>query len=336
MTHPSTRRPFFSIIIPVFKVEPFLEQCLDSVLKQTFDDYECIVINDGSPGVDISEWSNNQDANFIHQYLPSALSQNNQQVRFIFDSVTTTNKFRLISTANQGLGIARNTGINSATGQYLIFLDGDDYFDKKFLKISYDAIIENKPKEGTILAYNQVKINSKGVYSPYSSLVKHFNPKNSLKNTLVFPSMTATPIGYFWELDRIKKDNLKFISKRGEDTIFFFDNILSLGNQTTLLDLNFRPNLAIYYYRQFDNQMSKESSFQINLFTQTSSYMHTNAHLFGKYFGLSYFLLAKLFAYRFGLYKIKLLTNNKIIKVLIMLLSKILTLVSLTISKISI
>jgi GT2 family glycosyltransferase len=57
-------KPFFSIVIPVYKTEPFLEEFLLSVINQSFKDFECIVINDGSPGVDYEDFSRNQRSTF--------------------------------------------------------------------------------------------------------------------------------------------------------------------------------------------------------------------------------------------------------------------------------
>lgn len=90
----------FSIIIPVYKVEKYLNECVDSVLKQTFKDFEVILVDDGSPDrcPDICDDYAKQD-----------------------------NRVKVIHQTNAGLSCARNAGAACARGSYIIFLDSDDY-----------------------------------------------------------------------------------------------------------------------------------------------------------------------------------------------------------------
>lgn len=91
---------FFSVIIPVYKVEQYLSKCVDSVLAQTFSDYEIILVDDGSP---------------------------DKCPKICDDYAQKDNHIRVIHKQNGGLSDARNAGINSATGKYVLFLDSDDY-----------------------------------------------------------------------------------------------------------------------------------------------------------------------------------------------------------------
>lgn len=92
----------FSIIVPVYNTEQYLERCFNSILSQTYKNYEVIVVNDGST---------DDSLNLIKKYKD----------------------FICINQKNQGLSIARNNGIKMATGDYLVFLDSDDYIDKELL-----------------------------------------------------------------------------------------------------------------------------------------------------------------------------------------------------------
>jgi glycosyltransferase involved in cell wall biosynthesis len=105
--------PKFSIIIPVYNVAPYLRQCLDSVINQDYSDYEIICVNDGS--IDGSL--------FILEEYKKKYPQIN-----------------LISQDNKGLSAARNTGIKAATGDYILFLDSDDWLENNALKILHDNI----------------------------------------------------------------------------------------------------------------------------------------------------------------------------------------------------
>lgn len=92
--------PTISVIIPVYNVEPFLRRCLDSLLDQTYTDWEAICVNDGSP--------DNSQA-ILEEYAKK-------------DS-----RFIVIEKENGGVSSARNTGMESATGEYITFLDPDDF-----------------------------------------------------------------------------------------------------------------------------------------------------------------------------------------------------------------
>ena len=92
----------FSVIIPVFRVENYLRQCVDSVLNQTFNNFEIILVDDGSP--------DNSPA-ICDEYV-----QKDKRVH-------------VIHKINGGLSSARNAGLTVAQGEYVLFLDSDDWWD---------------------------------------------------------------------------------------------------------------------------------------------------------------------------------------------------------------
>ncbi len=96
----------FSIIVPVYNVEKYLKECLTSLVNQTYKNYEVIIVNDGS-------------------------TDNSRAIINDFN----TKKFSVIEQKNQGLSSARNNGIKKAKGDYILFLDSDDYLDEKALEI---------------------------------------------------------------------------------------------------------------------------------------------------------------------------------------------------------
>ena len=97
----------FSIIIPVYNVENYLRDCLDSVLGQSFSDWEAVCVNDGSTDHSVS---------ILEEYA------------------SRDNRITVISQPNGGLSAARNTGLNAAKGDYVIFLDSDDWLEADALK----------------------------------------------------------------------------------------------------------------------------------------------------------------------------------------------------------
>lgn len=105
--------PKISVVIPVYNVEAYLPQCIDSVLAQNFEDYEVILVNDGSTDGSL------------------AIAQQYER---------TNEKVKLISQENKGLGGARNTGIQHASGEFICFIDSDDTIAPDTLATAADTI----------------------------------------------------------------------------------------------------------------------------------------------------------------------------------------------------
>ena len=106
--------PKISVIVPVYNVEKFLARCLDSILGQSLRDIEVICVDDGSPDNSIE---------ILNRYAAR-------------DS-----RIRIVRQANRGLGGARNTGIEAAEGEYVGFVDSDDWIDGDFYEKLYRAAV---------------------------------------------------------------------------------------------------------------------------------------------------------------------------------------------------
>ena len=108
--------PKFSIIVPVYNVESYLAKCLDSILCQSYKDYEIIAINDGST---------DNSSKILKEYVDK------------YDNIIVINQ------ENQGLSQARNNGVKEAKGEYIIFVDSDDFIEKDLLKKINDSLLNN-------------------------------------------------------------------------------------------------------------------------------------------------------------------------------------------------
>jgi glycosyltransferase involved in cell wall biosynthesis len=105
-----------SVIIPVYNVEDYLAQCLDSICNQTFRDIEIICVNDGST-----------------DHSPDILTQYSLK----------DERISIINQHNQGLAASRNNGLKIAKGEYVYFIDSDDYLEFDALERLYDSIVSN-------------------------------------------------------------------------------------------------------------------------------------------------------------------------------------------------
>lgn len=102
-----------SIIVPVYNVEKYIEKCIKSILSQTYQEFELILVNDGTK---------DHSLEICRNYKSDC-------------------RVRIISQPNKGLSAARNTGIHVARGKYLLFVDGDDYIDPEMLEELYNQMI---------------------------------------------------------------------------------------------------------------------------------------------------------------------------------------------------
>ncbi|GAB4145836.1 MAG: hypothetical protein OHK0017_05860 [Patescibacteria group bacterium] len=320
------KKPFFSIIVPVYKVEAFLEQCLKSVKGQTFTDFECIVINDGSPGVSQELWKIGQAPDYQPEIDLKGLELD-KQAKYIFDQICKNDKrFKYIYQSNQGLGAARNTGMNAAKGERLVLLDSDDFLHHKYLEIAFESINQNQLSDiffGSLINYNHGKL------EPFVPSQKFVPANNNLKTMLVFPTWTVTAVNYFWRLDIIRKHNLQFPITRGEDTIFAFNCALAYYREFGKLNYVNIPN--IYFYRQFQNQMTRSQSFETQLFEATSDFTHGMKQEFYK-IDWVHGLLAHLFVLRFRIYKERSLATNNLKKIILHLHAKFLTIIAILVA----
>jgi len=106
----------FSIVIPVYNVEKYIDKCLESVLNQTYDNFEVIVVNDGSP---------------------------DNSGKIIDKHAKKDKRIKSFIKENGGLSDARNYGLKHCTGDYLLFIDSDDYIERDLLK-ELEKIINKK------------------------------------------------------------------------------------------------------------------------------------------------------------------------------------------------
>lgn len=108
--------PAISVLIPIYNVEQYLEECLDSVAQQTFTDFEAICINDGST---------DSSRNIIQRYMDQ------------------DERFKVLDKTNSGYGHSMNQGLAMATGEYVAILESDDFFEPNALELLYSAATKN-------------------------------------------------------------------------------------------------------------------------------------------------------------------------------------------------
>ncbi len=207
-----------SIIVPVYNVEQYLHKCLTSLVSQTLDDYEVIVVNDGS-----KDQSQKIIEDFQKQY---------------------PDKIKSYIKENGGLSDARNYGIDRATGKYIGFVDSDDYVTKTMFEDMY-ALAEKHQAE--IVICNLQKVDEEEKVLQKLTQLPNKPEKIILKEDL----SVFSDISYF-ACNKIFKKEL-FNGKRFKKGIHFED--IQLIPQL-LLDSNVISQTQNYHYQYFERQES--------------------------------------------------------------------------------
>ena len=188
--------PKISIIIPVYNVELYLEECLDSIINQPLKEIEIICVNDGST---------DKSLNILEKYEKK------------------DKRIKVINQKNNGVSYARNSGLINALGEYIMFIDSDDYIFPNTLQILYDKIKTSNAEllifGGNIFPENLPEAQwAKAVLSSPNKTYEHFDKKIIFNERSVRPC----PVNKVYSSNFLRNYNFKFDTslKLGEDQLF--------------------------------------------------------------------------------------------------------------------
>ena len=216
-----------SIIIPVFRVEPYLDNCIESVVNQSYRNLEIILIDDGSPdrcSVMCDAWASKD------------------------------NRIKVIHKQNGGLSDARNVGLQSAQGDYVAFIDSDDWVDLRFIEILYKAIVQTKAE---ISACDIRK-----VYGEYEGKITSIDatkvqlsiPRDAIQDILYDRRFRAVVWNKLYKREIL--NNEKFEIGRFHEDEFFSFRIFDKAKQLAYVDI------PLYNYRQRHGSIMTSFSLQ--------------------------------------------------------------------------
>ena len=212
-----------SIVVPIYNVQQYLNQCVDSILGQTFKDFELLLINDGST---------DRSGEICNEY------------------VNLDNRVKVFHKENAGVSQARNFGIEKAFGKWISFIDSDDWIESQYLehllgsKVSADLCAIGHSMQNDLSNWD--------IYMPEEKFYEADEMKAFLENHIA-SGIVRAPWSKLFLLDLIKKHNLSFDSNMsfGEDTIFTL-------NYLTKTDTVYVAGQKGYYRRYTSNSLTKK------------------------------------------------------------------------------
>lgn len=236
----------FSVIVSIYKVEKFLRQCIDSILNQTYGDFELILIDDGSP-----------------DFCPMICDE----------YAALDNRIRVIHKKNGGLISTRKIGVSEARGQYICFVDGDDFIRFDMLE-TFAMVLKDKKVDIICSEFVSYTNDSEQIKRSTQQIPYGVYDKTMLENSVYQRMISSRPFYSFYVMPSVCTKCFKCeIAKR------IYKNIpenISIGEDAaaTYPALMYANSIAVidyygYYYRQ--NQASMTHTYDRRLFEKVKN-----------------------------------------------------------------
>lgn len=213
--------PYFSVILPIYNVASYLERCIRSILEQDFCDYELILVDDGS-----TDDSGKICDDFAGRY----------------------EHIRVIHKANGGLSSARNAGTEIARGEYIWWVDSDDWIETGSLRLLYQVTIKQKPD---IVKFPYVRVTAENAIASGAATPGEYIGRKNIDNLmqqafLETSKYILSACSHIYKRQFLKEHDLLFVSERvvGSEDYLFNLQALLWANHIVVL-----PN-ALYFYEQ--------------------------------------------------------------------------------------
>ncbi len=221
-----------SVIVPIYNSEKTLRKCIESIISQTYSNIEIILVNDGSQdsSLDIMKEYNEKDSRII-----------------------------IINQENKGLSGARNTGIKNATGDYITFIDSDDYIEKDMLKNTIDIfkkydcdVVRNNYK----LAYKDGSVKFKDeLQEEKNKLVDITKHKEDIIKKVILGKIQSYSTLLTVKKEILKNNKLLF----DEDVLYMEDIVFLFRLLGTIKNMFFVNEPKYYYYQSNSNSLTKNT-----------------------------------------------------------------------------
>ena len=245
--------PKVSVIIPVYNVEQYLRQCLDSVVNQTLREIEIICVDDGST---------------------------DSSLEILKEYASLDKRITVLKQENLHAGIARNAGLAVAKGEYLNFLDSDDFFELKMLEEMYNKA---KTDNSDIVVcgyciYDQQLFKDTLIKHPDKSLVLNSPIKPEEFDTDLFEACFPTPWSKIFKRDLLIKNKLHFENLKNCNDFTCIMTAVALSSQISCIDKSF-----IHYRYNTGSQTSTNRFGRNECFIKAAAALEKNLQQFNLY-----------------------------------------------------
>lgn len=238
-----------SIIVPIYKVEPYIHRCIDSILAQTFTDFELILVDDGSP-----------------DNCPAICE----------DYAKKDSRITVIHKVNGGLSDARNAGLDIAKGEYVGFVDSDDYIHPQM----YEMLVNSVDKLDADIAqvqYQKVMENEFLEFIPYVDCSAYSVPSDEIISH--FYRKYSQHI-YYNVWTKIYKrgifQTIRFPTGKCHEDVAIFYQILEHASKVAII------NLPLYFYLQRETGIVRGSNYAMKKYHQFQAFENICLYLKGK------------------------------------------------------
>lgn len=220
--------PKISIIVPVYNVEKYIKKCLQSLAKQTMQDFEVIIVNDGSK-------DNSED--IIKKFI-----NNHREM-----------KINYVKKENGGLASARNYGIQYATGKYLSFIDADDYIDEKLYQ-NLEPYIDD---EIDMIKFKMMTVNEQGeeIEKLEGPVFEKCTGEEAYKKLCVEEKFLDPACIYLYRKDFFMAHDFQYRLTFHED--FGLTSLIVVNAKSFV-----STNIYGYYYLQSDNSLTRSNDYE--------------------------------------------------------------------------
>lgn len=212
-----------SIIVPIYNIESYIERCVNSLIKQTYNNIEIILVNDGST----------DKSGKVCDRLKKK-----------------DNRIKVIHQANGGVSKARNIGIQQSTGKYISFVDGDDYVLPNFIETLVELLINNN-SQLAVIDYYRVQGENKETFSPNDDTFLTFTPEEALNRIYDSKAYKGYPWNKLFVKDIIMANKIYF-----KEGIKVFEDLLFCCQYIEYISQISWKRISLYMYELRDNSVS--------------------------------------------------------------------------------
>ena len=273
--------PKVSVIVPVYNIEKHLRQCLDSILAQTLEEIEVICVDDGSSDTSLD---------ILREYEKA------------------DPRVQVVTQANAGAGAARNRGLDLASGDYLSFLDSDDFFEPEMLKKAYEKAVETKAQITVFRSDQYYEDTEEFVPVSWTIHEKHLPPYRPMNQRSFTDNVFRVFVGWAWdklyEREFVLGTGVRYQEIRSTNDMLFVFSTLVLADRIEIVD-----EVLAHQRRNQKESISNTREKSWDCFYEALTALRENLERFGLFYELKQDYIN--YVVHFSLWQVNTITGPK-------------------------